>query len=266
MNGNYGLTYPSEKDYYDVNVTNENFSKLADGIDAVKSGGLRKEVVVAAYNSKNPYKVVADFVCTKDNCSTVIANAINNCCDGGVVLLLDGDYYLKSTVNINKVVSLWGYGNKTRIIQADNFTGYALFNLAANNISLKQLKLEDSITSVRGIHLITITSQIAGIGGCEFYMNRGGEDNTVAPVYTEAYSCRLLMVGNYIRKHDDGKYCVNADSTNLCGVVVGNYCENMDSDSELAIGINVKNTGSVSKVKHGAQNTKFYVNGGEYNG
>ena len=36
MNTNYGLTYPKETDFYDINIFNSNFSALADGIDSAK--------------------------------------------------------------------------------------------------------------------------------------------------------------------------------------------------------------------------------------
>lgn len=266
MNGNYGLVYPAEKDYYDVNVTNSNFSKLADGIDAVKSGGLKKEVVIASYNTANPYKSVSDYVCTETNASEILAEAVNSCCEGGVILFLDGDYYFGSMVTVDKSVTIWGYGTNTRFIQADQFTGYAILELTKDNTVVKEICMEDSVKAVSGIHLISVSAQSVSVGDCSFVMNRSNESNGVAPLYTESYRCRVLMVGCYIRKHNDAKYVINAENTVIYGVVMGNYCECIDNDEELSVSINVKNIASAQKVKYGAQNTKLFVNGGAYNG
>ena len=56
MNNNYNITYPSGTDYYDINVFNNNFSKLADAVDSVRSSGYQGDIIVAAYNSTNPLK------------------------------------------------------------------------------------------------------------------------------------------------------------------------------------------------------------------
>ena len=42
MNTNYGLTYPKETDFYDINIFNRNFSTLADGIDKAKNNNTVK--------------------------------------------------------------------------------------------------------------------------------------------------------------------------------------------------------------------------------
>lgn len=265
MNGNYGLVYPSESDYYDVGVTNLNFSKLADSIDDIKSGGLKKEVVVAAYNSLNPYKEVSDYVCGRTNASEVLANAVNDCCEGGVILFLDGDYYFSSAVEINKSVTLWGYGSSTRFIQGDEFTGYALIKLNKADSVVREICFEDNLKAVGGIHFINVNAVSVSVGDCSFIMNRGSEDNYVAPVYITAYRCRILMVGCFIRKHNDLKYTISANETALYGVVMGNYCECIDDDSELSVRINVVSSDSVKKIKCGAQDTMFFVKGGKYN-
>lgn len=266
MNTNYNITYPSAADYYDINVFNNNFSNLADGIDSVKSGGLKREVVVAAYNSNNPYKSVADFTCTKANGYSVLTQAVSSCCEGGTIVLLDGDYILNNTLVVNKTVNIVGYGSKTRIIQDSSFTNYSLFKLTAPNVSIKGITFEDSLSASRTVHLITISTISANISCCNFYMNIELTGDEVAPVYTEGYICRLFMSGCYIAKHNDGKYSVNGGNTVLKGVIMGNYCEDIDDDSELTFDINVANTGSVARLKCGAQNTKFYVKGGAYNG
>lgn len=265
MNGNFGLTYPSESDYYNINVFNNNFSKLADGIDKVKSGGIKKEIVIASYNSTNPYKEVADFVCTRNNGAEVIANAIDACNSGGMVLFLDGDYYLKSMVVVNKAVTLCGFGAKTRIIQDNVFTGYAMLSLKERNITIKDLRFEDSQNSVSGIHIIEVMTNNVIIGNCDFIMNWTVRTDDVSVVYVESYKCRVLMVGCYISKHSDNGYVIYSRDSLLYGVVMGNYCESMDDDSEIVFKIYVKNVGSASRIRYAAQNTAFYSSGGVIN-
>ncbi len=265
MNENYGLVYPAEKDYYDVNVTNSNFSKLADGIDVIKNGGLKKEVVIAAYNTLNPYKSVSDYVCTETNASEIFEKAVNDCCEGGVILFLDGDYYFSSTVTVDKSVTIWGYGTNTRFIQADQFTGYALIKLNKDNTVIKEICMEDSERATGGIHFLSISAVSVSVGDCSFIINND-DDNGIVPVYIESYKCRILMVGCYIRKHDDDKYVINAPQAVLYGIVMGNYCECIDTDEELSVKINVINTASAKRIKYGAQNTQLYVKGSVYNG
>ena len=50
MNTNYGLTYPKETDFYDINIFNSNFSALADGIDKAKNNNTVKSCLL--YTSK----------------------------------------------------------------------------------------------------------------------------------------------------------------------------------------------------------------------
>ena len=266
MNNNYGLVYPSEKDYYDVNVTNNNFSKLADGIDLVKGGGLKKEVVIASFDTQNKFKEAADFVATKNNGSEIFTSAVSQCCEGGRIVVLDGTYYFNFMVNINKSVQILGFGAKTRIIQGNTFKEYALFNVSANNTTLKDISFSDNSMSERSIHLVCVSGGNIAIGNCDFTMERSDSDDSVAPVYTDGYRCRILMVGCYIRKHKDSKYSINAGKTILIGVVAGNYCENIDTDEELSLEINVINKLSASRVKYGAQNTVLRIKGAVYNG
>ncbi len=266
MNNNYGLVYPAASDYYDVSVTNSNFSKLADSIDDVKSGGLKKEIVVAAYNSLNPYKEVSDYICTGEDDSDVLASAVADCCEGGVIVLLDGDYYLSSTVTVNKSVTLWGYGTNTRFVQADEFNGYTMLMLTKANTTVKEISFEDSEKAAGGIHFISTSATSVSLGDCSFIINRNDTGNLVAPLYTEASRCRVLVVGCNVRKHDDGKYFIQGEDTVVYGVVMGNYCECTDTDGELSISINVKNAASAIRLKCGAQNTEIYVKGSIYNG
>ena len=58
MNTNYGLTYPKETDFYDINIFNSNFSALADGIDSVKNTTVKgnHEIVIASENSSERVK------------------------------------------------------------------------------------------------------------------------------------------------------------------------------------------------------------------
>lgn len=265
MNGNYGLVYPDLKDYYDVNVTNSNFSKLADGIDAVKSGGVKKEVVVAAYNSANKYKEAADFVCTKNDCSDMLAKAVAACCEGGEILFLDGDYYLSKTFTVNKAVRMIGYGPKTRFSTIAPFTGYAMFMIKGDNVTLKDLSFIDNAATSQ-IHFISLVCNNITVCGCDFTQNVT-YSGYISPFYAESYRCRVLIIGCYVRKHNDESWFIYGDKTNIAGVIMGNYCECIDDDSELQIKIMTANVASAKKIKTGAQNTYIFTSsGGVYNG
>lgn len=267
MNNNYGLVYPSLKDYYDVNVTNSNFSKLADGIDAVKSGGLKKEIVVATYDTVNSYKDVADYVCTKTNASEILQKAIDSCKSGGVIMLLDGSYTINATVNINKEITIMGFGNKTNIIQADVFTGYTMFNASANNITIKDLTFNDSTNAITSVYFVTVNNISIKIGGCDFILNRNNTQNQYAAIYCPGYKCRVLVMGCYMRKHNDSGSFIYSGDCITTGVVMGNYCEDIDDDNELPITIWAKNNDSAAKIKNGAQKTVINLKtGGVYNG
>lgn len=74
MNTNYGLTYPKETDFYDINIFNRNFSALADGIDKAKNNNTVKsnyEIVIASENSSERVKKTADFICSAEDSSIV---------------------------------------------------------------------------------------------------------------------------------------------------------------------------------------------------
>ena len=185
MNNNYGLVYPNEGDYYDVNITNSNFSKIADEIDEIKSGGLKREIVVASYDTVNPYKEAADFVCNESNGSNILKVAVESCCEGGMILLLDGSYYLDSTVEVNKSITICGYGSATKIIQGNEFTGYALIKLKKANTTIREVSMADSVTSNRAVHLICVDALSASIGNCEFSINRSHIIFLISSVHTK---------------------------------------------------------------------------------
>ena len=79
MNTNYGLTYPKETDFYDINFFSSNFSALADGIDSAIIITVigNHEIVIASENSSERVKKVADFICSAEDSSIVFQNAIN---------------------------------------------------------------------------------------------------------------------------------------------------------------------------------------------
>ncbi|MGN1317992.1 MAG: hypothetical protein ACI4VF_03180 [Lachnospirales bacterium] len=267
MNDNYGLVYPDLKDYYDVNVTNSNFSKLADSIDALKKSGVKKEVVIAAYNSQNKYKEVADFVCNKNDCKSVIANAIESCCEGGEILFLDGDYYFESTLEVNKAVRILGYGVKTRFNVANTFTGYCMLNIKADNVTIKDISFFDNPDYNMYLHYICLGCLNVTICGCDFNMNIKHSADSISAIYIESYKCRLLVMGCYFRRYDDESWFIYGKKSIIVGVCIGNYSENIENDSELKIKIYTSNTDSASRIKTGAQNTYIFANtGGVYNG
>ena len=109
MNTNYGLTYPKETDFYDINIFNSNFSALADGIDSAKNTTVKgnHEIVIASENSSERVKKVADFICSAEDSSIVFQNAINTVEVGCSIFVASGYYKFKSTVNIQNTLHTW---------------------------------------------------------------------------------------------------------------------------------------------------------------
>lgn len=268
MNGNYDLTYPKESDYYDINVFNTNFSNLADGIDEIKSGGVKNAVVVASYNTTNKYKEVADYVCTKANASSVLKNAIAACNEGGVLLLLDGDYYIESTVTINKSITFCGMGCKTNIIQGTTLATYTMLTVTAAGVKIKDMTFSDNTSGTKNVSIISVKEENISIGNCSFILQRDYSANACSVLYLEIAECRILMVSNYIKKHNDSNYIVGISGVyDMKGVFMGNYVESSDDKTALVFGIGVNSSTSAAKIMYAAQNTKIYLPSGEvYNG
>lgn len=109
----------------------------------------RTHIVIASYNTQNPLKANADYICTSTNASSVLKTAINAVAKGGTVELLDGTYnlqYYEDAIELNKDVTIKGAGHTTVINQpCDEGAGEAkpIFIISGQDVKLKGMMLCD---------------------------------------------------------------------------------------------------------------------------
>ncbi len=110
----------------------------------------RTHIVIATYDTKNPLKNNADYICTSENASTVIRQALAAVQPGGKIELLDGTYKLQyedfgEGIVINKSVCIEGPASRILSIeqpkdQEENESN-PIFTIDANNVTIKNLNL-----------------------------------------------------------------------------------------------------------------------------
>ena len=257
MNNNYGLVYPDENDYYDINVFNQNFSSLADAIDKNKgAGGSRGEIIVAAYNSKNKLRDSADHTCTRDDCSDIIKQATQEAGEGGTVLLLDGDFYVNKTIEITDSVRLKGLGMYCTRLQVANI-------FSAVDLNTSKAYIQDmGFFCCDGVEMNSMAIEVSQafnvIENCHFHMNYSTSEDTVAAIYIDANGYNIIR--SCFFEQPEGRYMINSPKYNMRGMIYGNYAEQIDSDNSIAIKINLKDRTSYDNMSFGAQKSEIYIN------
>ncbi len=260
MNNNYGLIYPSQDSFYNVDVTNSNFSKLADGIDAARSGGSKSSVIVAAYNSNDPLKEYADFKCGTGDCIPVLNSALEKVQEGGELLLLDGDYYIKTCILVEKSISIRGMGGKhTRINKHEDSSDNVMLYLRAGGVRVEKIGIYSN-ECASDSHGIFVVGSESVIDSCRFKMSEVLGYN----VYTNIY---LSNIGGHVRisncifdKYKDERYNILGEGM-WYGVINGNYCINSESGKPMDVRINLYNQESYENMSVGAQRSQIFVNG-----
>ncbi len=260
MNNNYGLVYPSQDNYYNIDVFNNNFSKLADGIDMIRSGSSKSQTIVAAYDSKNPLKGYADFVCTANDCSEAFKNALAQTEQGGELLLLDGNFYLKYSFDINKAVTVRGMGGRfTRIHKHESMpvTENNIFKVTAENVNIKDIGIHNIVDGT-DMHCICLFRPNQVIDGCCFTQGDSRPGNNMSGIY-------LSNKGGYVRISNCTFEKYNNTTDNIYiddkwyGTIYGNACSEIDSDSPLPVKITLFSDKSYENIGFGAQNGAIYV-------
>jgi hypothetical protein len=110
----------------------------------------RTHIVIATYDTKNPLKSNADYICTSTNASSVLKNAINAVAKGGRIELLDGTYQLQydeDVIEISKAITIVGCGYCTVLKQpVDTNAGEAkaIFNITAADVRIKSMMICDA--------------------------------------------------------------------------------------------------------------------------
>ncbi len=207
----------------------------------------RTHIVIASYNTKNPNKNYADFVCTAENASAVIRQALNAVEPGGKIELLDGDYFLQyedfgEGIVINKKVSIEGTsGARGANLQQpiDQYGGEAnpIFTINSVPVIIKNLNIYGVKKECSSpVSLIKQKTTMAWYENLSFSMNSPetigyscieGETGKDCR-YTRIYNCRLYRSFNPVQNTDfiafDFRKC-----NNFSGVIGGNISTGLGS-------------------------------------
>lgn len=261
MNSNYSLTYPAVTDYYDINIFNNNFSNLADGIDQAKAGGYEGDVIVAAYNSTNPLKNSAHFVCTQEDCSTILNQAINKVNTKGRIILLDGDFYLTNIWTINKSVHITGMGKfYTTFYKKDDNIQSCLIKITSNEVLFENIGFKSN-TNTTDSNIFIIGSNKVEINSCYFYLLYKSSGNTACPIVFNYQFAYTVIKNCLFEKYKDSRYIVRGENSQWRGTMSGNFVTALDDNSQIACAVNLKNRTSYEQIDFGNQKTTVYING-----
>ena len=259
MNSNYNLNYPSANDYYDINIFNNNFSKLADGIDDAKAGGYKNEVIVAAYNSKSPLKDCADFVCTQDDCTSILNSAVTKAYEGGTIRFLDGDYYLTNILEIRKSINIKGDGKYSTILHKKGNYAYLLKHYGSKS-HIEKIGFECN-TEALNLCLLLIGNNKIEIDDCYFNVPIDGGQNDAAPI-TIDYDFGYTAIRNCLfEKYKNTRFVVQAENSQWRGIMTGNFVTYIPDHTQIPVAVNLKNSTSHNEVDFGSQKTTIYIKG-----
>lgn len=259
MNTNYGLTYPKETDFYDINIFNRNFSALADGIDKAKNSNTVKsnyEIVIASENSSERVKKTADFICSAEDSSIVFQNAINSAEDGCSIFVASGYYKFKSTVNINKTLYIHGCNNTTNLYQVGGNSVKAIFNITGKDVELKNLKFGDSKGN-ESEPLLYVRAENIVIDTCWFAQYQNTQLNVNSICFKNCSAFMRIVNCCFARMENDTATIINCNSVPSAGIISGNYCLSNNYMGNMPVKISVMDSSSKSKLIIGNQNTEF---------
>lgn len=189
---------------------------------------------VASYDTKNPLKANADYICTSSNASLILKTAINATAQGGKVELLDGTYklqYSDSTIELAKPITIEGSGYNTVIqqqIDTSNGEAKPIFNITGQNVKIKNMMSCDAEVSspvsmiiqanqgtvYDGVFFIFNASEstsdnscIEGKNNCNYTAERFKEYSLVKP---EKLSYEfILKILSHIEIYENGSIIVN---------------------------------------------------------
>lgn len=258
MNNNYKLTYPTGDDYYDVTIFNNNFSKLADGIDEARAGGSKGEVIVAASNSKNPLKAVADFVCTSGDCTATILSAIEKAYSGGTVRFLDGDFNFESTLNINKPITLKGDGKYSTKFNKNTSLAF-IITIKSPNTIIRDIGMYYTYYSSNNLNFINVTNINAEIDNCYFYIPIGVESSSI---FSLSFTDGVFCIRNCFIDKDCNNLClVYAINSRWRGSIQNIFINNLSDMKRSPVIINVMNRETLSQLDYDSKKTVTYIRG-----
>lgn len=260
MNENYGLTYPKETDFYDINVFNSNFSCLADAIDSTKNNVSKErcEIVVASENSDQALKKKADFICPESDAGGVFKQALDAVENYGIIRVLTGVYYFTSTVNIDKPVIIQGGNNGCRFQQKAADSVKAILNITARDVELRNMCFADGKGN-SSEPLIYVQGENIVVDTCWFEQYKN-YDLSVNTLYFK--NCAAFMrITNccFARMESDASVFINCKTVNSAGIISGNYGLANNDMINMPIKVWVKDSASRNRLMTGSQNTEFVV-------
>lgn len=194
----------------------------------------RTHIVIASYDTKNPFKANADYTCTSSNASSVLKTAIAEIAVDGKIELLDGTYNLQyfddsgitlEPLELPKAMTLEGCGSST-VIKQPTYEGEALnvFNITGNDVKIKKMMICDGDIS-SPVSMISQQSEGAVYEDVFFVFN-GKAAETHNACITGKGSCKYTRIQNcrvYKNFNNSNKVMFDFSScTSFEGVIGGN--------------------------------------------
>lgn len=250
---NYNLILPEAEDYYDVAVFNENFSC----IDKVMNSSGNDKIIIASYDTSSNKKAKADYVCTSTNAAYIIQQAIDEAKDGDEILLLRGTYNIRSTVEINKGVTITGKGMAhTALVKEEDNNFGPIFNITGLNVRIEKLMLceYNQSSGVRNIILMggnnIILKEV-------FFVQRGKslDGSAIVKSVADCYYSRIQDCRIY-RDVVDDNIMFDLSAYGFSGAVLGNI---LSGASNISLNFN-NDTSRNNTAVYGNHSIEIYVN------
>ena len=236
-------------------------------IDEIKAGqgstsgdSLNKEIIIAAYNSQNPLKAKADFVCTNSDCVSILNKAVEKVHSGGHILLLDGDFNFTSRWNVSKSVTIAGMGKRITRLNDVGVVGGDVIKLMALDTTIENIGIYSNSQS--DICLLNLAHDNMVIDNCYFKLGTYKSPDKTACIYIDFGSgIGNIRVSNcLIEKYADERPFINSTLSAVRGTVYGNYVRTIGSYLEIPVRIDLKSGESKDSINCGAQKTAVYIN------
>ena len=190
----------------------------------------RTHIVISTYDTKNPLKSNADYICNSVNASSILKTALSSINNGGKIELLDGTYnlsYQDTELEISKSITIEGQGFNTVIkqpVDADAGEAKAIFNITAQNVNIKNMMLSDADIS-SPVSMINQSAQ-GTIYDSIFFIFNSSESSVDDSCVEGTGNCNFTRIQNcrvYKGFKNDDKVMFDYSScTNFSGVIGGN--------------------------------------------
>jgi hypothetical protein len=257
-NNIFGIEYPNEDDYYDINVINENISKIAT--QAAKMN----KVVVAAYDSAQDAAKNADFVCKENESGTTLNKALLSVNKGGTLVLLEGTYNINESVVLNKPIKVVGEGRGTVLKQLDDDSEtFNIFVVDCEDVYIGNMTMEDNDVSTSPKWLVFVKKDGAVIENVSFHFDYSVENDIGMVYFIKDCTDGIVRYCRFVRSFDtsdkeENFYDISIAGSTFCGVIHGNRrFENETSPS--AVRLNFLYSSSYDYTAVSGQKTTVHI-------